>query len=108
MTINYKGTTFKSGKWHKVNYAIVKNRNNQFYNYCKDNDCDTVDYFNIYGVRVGTHELYSRCGCMGFDFKAEHYPPCINCYTDKVGSYLEGTLCELDSSGERLRIWKEC
>ncbi len=108
MTLQYKGTTFRSGKWHKIKSTVVRNCNNQFYDYCNSNATDSVDYFNIYGVRVATHELYSRGGCMGFDFNAEHYPPCINCCTDKVGDYLEGTLCELDESGERLRIWKEC
>lgn len=107
MTIEYKGHTFRSGRWLKARCTTVRSRSHEYYDYCVRNDDCAVDFFMIRGVRVALHELYSRGGCMGFDSGAEHYPPCINCYTDKVGSYLEGTMCELSDDGEKLRVWEE-
>lgn len=112
MTVKYKGNKFHAGRWHKLQYDTVKSKRHQLYDVLQTrmahgDDYCTVEYFNINGVKVPLDCIYSRYGMMGFDFSGAHYPMEINCYTDRVGSYLEGTLLQINEYGDKCRIWKE-
>lgn len=112
MTVNYKGNKFHAGKWHKLQYDNVKSKRHQLYDILQvrqehGEESNTIEYFNIYGVKVPLDCIYSRGGMMGFDFSGEYYPMEINGYTDRVGSYLTGTLLQVEAYGEKCRIWTE-
>lgn len=113
MQVIFNGKKWQSGKWQNVKYCTVKNKNNSLYDYLQQNikngnflpDEKTVQYFNIDGIKITYDDLYNRFGMLGFDFKCENYPSQINCYTN-VKSIYNPVYCELNESGEKLRIWK--
>lgn len=69
MKVIYNGNTFHAGRWHKLQYDTVKSKKHQLYDVLQarqenGDDADTIEYFNINGVKVPLDCIYSRGGCM--------------------------------------------
>ena len=92
MVITFNGTKRHCGKWQTIKSCLVKNKNNQLYDYLQRNiengnfypDEKIVQYFLINGVKITLDDLLNRYGIMGFDNDCKNYPEQINCYTDKL------------------------
>ena len=115
MKIRFNNSLWRCGRWHNIKYCVVKNKNNQLYDYVMDsiNRGDRepgdmgIEYFEVDGMKYTLDDLYCRFGLlMGFDLKCERYPKQINCYSDKKSIY-DPVYFELDEYGEKLRVWEE-
>lgn len=114
MIIEFNGEKWRSGKWLKLRYTIVKSHRHELWEYVKsqqekgnqDIDDFGVSYFKVDGLKLTLDDLFLRHGIMGFDAECKVYPPCINCWNDYRDIY-NPLYLELDEYGENLRIWKK-
>lgn len=114
MKKTFKDKTFRTSRWLNKHTIEVKNKNNMFYDYLQYNieqgnfypDETTVEYFNIYGFKYTLDDILDRYNTFyaNFDVNCEEYPREINGLIPFGHNYI---FLEVDSYGEKIRIWEE-
>ena len=108
----YKNKKFKVSKWIELEYIVVDNDKHELWDYLQENiengnfnpDETTVPCFKINSHFYTLEDILDRFNkfWVCFDVECNEYPKQINGIIED-GNYL----VELDSYGERLRIWDE-